>query len=104
MFSHLKPQNYTSLPLQKDNLIFFIVSASNIKNHYFEPCRPVLKLTPAVNFPTQIPDYDPHSLALLDFFLSSDAFICSTMAFPLLGNSDNVVSVSKLKTGCSVSS
>ena len=44
-----------------------------------------------VNFPTQIPDCDSYSPALLDFFLSSDASICSTMAFPPLGNSDHVV-------------
>ena len=38
---------------------------------------------------------DSHSPALLDFFLSSDASICSAMAFPPLGNSDHfVVSVS----------
>ena len=30
------------------------------------------------------------SLPLLDLFLSSDASICSTMAFPPLGNSDQV--------------
>ena len=48
-----------------------------------------------VSFPTQIPDYDSHSPALLDFFLSSEASICSTMAFPPLGNSDHIaVSVS----------
>ena len=47
-----------------------------------------------VNFPTHIPDCDSHSPALLNFFLSSDASICSTMAFPPLGNSDIVVSVS----------
>ena len=47
------------------------------------------------NFPRQIPDCVSHSPALLDLFLSSDASICSTMAFPLLGNSDHfVVSVS----------
>ena len=34
---------------------------------------------------------DSHSPALLDFFLSSDASICSAMAFPPLGNSDHVV-------------
>ena len=51
-------------------------------------------LTQMVNFPTQIPDCDSHSPALLDLFLSSDASICSTMAFPPLGNSDHVVSVS----------
>ena len=48
-------------------------------------------LTQIVNFPTQIPDCDFHSPALLDLFLSSDASICSTMAFPPLGNSDHVV-------------
>ena len=48
-------------------------------------------LTQMVNFPTWIPDYDSHSLALLDLFLSSDASICSTMAFAPLGNSDHVV-------------
>ena len=47
-----------------------------------------------VNFPTWIPDCDSRSPALLDFFLSSDASICSTMAFPPLGNSDHVVSIS----------
>ena len=52
-------------------------------------------LTQMVIFPTQIPDCDSHSPALLDLFLSSDATICSTMAFPTLGNSDYVfVSVS----------
>ena len=48
-------------------------------------------LTQMVNFPTRIPDCDSHSPALLDLFLSSDASICSTMAFPPLGNSDHVV-------------
>ena len=48
-------------------------------------------LTQIVNFPTQIPDCDSHSPAVLDLFLSSDASICSTMAFPPLGNSDHVV-------------
>ena len=48
-------------------------------------------LTQIVNFPTQIPDCDSHSPALLDLFLSSDASICSTMAFPPLGNSDHIV-------------
>ena len=37
---------------------------------------------------------DSHNSALLDLFISSDASICSTMAFPPLGNSDHVVSVS----------
>ena len=48
-------------------------------------------LTQTVNFPTWIPDCDSHSPALLDLFISSDTSICSTMAFPPLGNSDNVV-------------
>ena len=48
-------------------------------------------LTQIVNFPTRIPDCDSRSPALLDLFLSSDASICSTMAFPPLGNSDHVV-------------
>ena len=48
-------------------------------------------LTQIVNFPTRIPDCDSHNPAILDFFLSSDSSICSTMAFPPLGNSDHVV-------------
>ena len=44
-----------------------------------------------VNFPTWIPDCDSHSPDLLDLILSSDASICSTIAFPSLGNSDHVV-------------
>ena len=47
-------------------------------------------LTQMVDFPTQILDCDSHS-PLLNFFLSSDASICSTMAFPPLGKSDHVV-------------
>ena len=47
-------------------------------------------LTQMVNFPTWIPDYDSNSPALLDLFLSSDASICSAMAFPPLGISDHV--------------
>ena len=41
-------------------------------------------LTQVVNFHTQVPGCDSHSRALLDFFLSSDTSICSTMAFPPL--------------------
>ena len=47
--------------------------------------------TRMVNFPTGTPDCGSHSLALLDLFLSSDASVYSTMAFPPLGNSDHVV-------------
>ena len=48
-------------------------------------------LTQMVNFPTWISNCDSHSPALLGLFLSSDASICSRMAFPLLGSSDHVV-------------
>ena len=48
-------------------------------------------LTQMVNFPTRIPDCDSHSPAFLYLFLSSDASICSTMAFPRLESSDHVV-------------
>ena len=48
-------------------------------------------LTQMVNFPIRIPDYDSHSPALLDLFLSSDASICSTMTSPPLVSSDHVV-------------
>ena len=48
-------------------------------------------LTHIVKFPTRIPDSDSHSSALLDLFISSDASICFTMAFPPLGSSDHVV-------------
>ena len=51
-------------------------------------------VTLMLNVSTWIPDYDFHSLALLGLFLSCDASICSTMAFPPLGNSGHVVSVS----------
>ena len=47
-------------------------------------------LTQIVNFHTRIP-VTFHSPALLDLFISSDASICSTTAFPPLGNSDHVV-------------
>ena len=44
-----------------------------------------------VHFPIWIPDCDSHGPALLDLFISSDASICSTMAFPQLENPDHVV-------------
>ena len=43
-----------------------------------------------INVPTRIPDCDSHSPALLDLFISCDASICSTTAFPPLVNSDHV--------------
>ena len=42
-------------------------------------------------FPTRDPDCDSHSPAFFDLFISSDASIYSTLAFPPLGNSDHVV-------------
>ena len=59
-------------------------------------------LTQMGNFPTRIPDCNSHSPAPLDFFLSTDASVCSAMAFPSLGNLDHVVSV-KLKSGSPIS-
>ena len=48
-----------------------------------------------VNLPNWISNCDSHSPALLDLFISSDASVCSTMAFPPSGNSDRIfVSVS----------
>ena len=43
------------------------------------------------NFPTWIPDCVSHSPALLDLFISFDASVCSTIAFPPLGNIFHVV-------------
>ena len=51
-------------------------------------------LNQIVKLPTRISDCDSQSPALLDLFHSSDASICSTMAFSPLGNSDVVVIVS----------
>ena len=45
----------------------------------------LLRLTQMVNFPTQVPNCDSHSPALLDLSLSSDASICSGKAFPPFG-------------------
>ena len=42
-------------------------------------------LTQLVNFPTRIPNCESHSPALLDLFISFDASVCSTMAFPPFG-------------------
>ena len=43
-----------------------------------------------VSFATRIPGCDSHSPTLLDLFISCDASICSTTAFPPLVNSDHV--------------
>ena len=44
-----------------------------------------------VNFHTRNPDCDPHSLILLDLFLSSNTSVCFIVPFPPLENSDQVV-------------
>ena len=44
-----------------------------------------------LNFATWKPDSDSHSPALLDFFHSSGASICSPMACPSLLNADHIV-------------
>ena len=44
-----------------------------------------------VNCPTWIPDCDSCSPALFDLFFSSDASICSAMAFSPLGSSNHIV-------------
>ena len=67
----------TGLPVELVNL-FIVFFISN-------------DLIQMVNFPTRIPDCDSHSPALLDLFISSDASICSTMAFSPLGIFDYVV-------------
>ena len=43
-------------------------------------------LTQMVNLPSWIPGCDSDCSVPLDFFLSSDSIICSTMAFPAFGN------------------
>ena len=48
-----------------------------------------------INFPTQIPDYDSHSPALLYFFLSSEASICSINLLNLKQSSDRLVIIAK---------
>ena len=52
-----------------------------------------IRLTQIDNFSTRISDYDSQSPALLDFFPSSEASICPTMAFPLLGNSEHIIAL-----------
>ena len=44
-----------------------------------------------VNFPTWAPDCDSQSPTLLNLFISSDASVCSTVAFRPFGNSDHVL-------------
>ena len=67
-------------------------------------------LTQVVNFPPRIPDCDSHSPALSDLFISSEASICSTMVFSILGNSGVMflsqfpLTFDQIHNGCPVSS
>ena len=70
---------------------FIIRTGSDRSVELCHNCSISNDLTQMVNFPTWIPDCDSHSPALLDLFLSSDASICSIMAFPPLRNSNHVV-------------
>ena len=44
-----------------------------------------------VNFPNHVPNSDSHNSALLNFFISYDAIICSTMAYAPLRTSNHVI-------------
>ena len=81
----------TGLPI----LVELIDLVNFVRNTKFQKSIPKNQisneLTQMVNFPRQIPDCDSHSPALFDLFLSSDTNICSTTAFPPLGNPDRVV-------------
>ena len=43
-----------------------------------------------VNLPPSITDFDSHSPALLNLFISSHTSICSIIAFPSLGNANHI--------------
>ena len=43
------------------------------------------------NFPAHVPDCDSHNSALLSFFISYGAIICSTMTYAPLRNSNHVI-------------
>ena len=58
--------------------------------HVWAHARAIARLS-WKGLPTWIPDCEFHSCALLDFFLSFDASVCSALAFPPLGNSNHVV-------------
>ena len=68
-------------------MVFHFILCNIDEVHPYYP----INLTQMINIPTQILDSDSHSPALMDLFLSSDVVICSTMVFPPLRDSDNVV-------------
>ena len=44
-----------------------------------------------INFPTHVRDCDSHNSALLIFFISDDAIICSVMSYAPPRNSNHVI-------------
>ena len=64
----------TGLPILVE-LIYLVNSVINLISN---------ELTQMFNFPTQIPDCDSHSPALLDLYLSSDASIWLSLHWELL--------------------
>ena len=64
----------TGLPILVE-LIYLVNSDINLISN---------ELTQMFNFPTQIPDCDSHSPALLDLYLSSDASIWLSLHWELL--------------------
>ena len=88
---------YLSLGNSADSYLYFwLASLHSLSYFFFLYQPPFLSLCTifdsfSSNFPTGIPGWDSHRLALLDLFISSDASICSIMNFPPFGNSDYVV-------------
>ena len=64
----------TGLPILVE-LIYLVNSVINLISN---------ELTQMFNFPTQIPDCDSHSPALVDLYLSSDASIWLSLHWELL--------------------
>ena len=81
------PSTYLLMFLYLETLTSIIRTGLCILMELIDLVNFCYSLTQMVNFPTQIPDCDSHIPALLHFFLSSHASICSTVAFPLLRNS-----------------
>ena len=76
------------------NMMWFSQSTRRLKYLFLETFFDSNNLTQMIRFSTWPPNLDSHSPALLDLFISSNASICSTMAFSPLENPDHVVSVS----------
>ena len=88
------PSSYLLMCLSLETLVSIIRTSLPILVELIGLVNSVIisnNLTQMVNYPTQIPDCDSQSAVLLDLFDSSVASICSTKAFPPLGNSHHVV-------------